>query len=65
MGFMDPFDDEGRQILGAGPLIGGLRYDSGSPKRLSGSGLYWLTDERMARLSPYVPKSHGSMTDGC
>ncbi len=21
--------------------------------------LYWLTDEQMARLSPYFPKSHG------
>ncbi len=23
------------------------------------SGLYWLTDEQMARPSPYFPKSHG------
>jgi hypothetical protein len=23
------------------------------------SDLYWLTDEQMARLSPYFPKSHG------
>jgi transposase len=23
------------------------------------SGLYWLTDEQMARLRPYFPKSHG------
>ena len=23
------------------------------------SGLYWLTDEQMARLEPYFPKSHG------
>ena len=23
------------------------------------SDLYWLTDEKMARLSPYFPKSHG------
>ncbi|MDB5682789.1 MAG: transposase [Sphingomonas bacterium] len=32
------------------------------------SDLYWLTDEQMARLQPYFPKSHGrprSMTGGC
>jgi hypothetical protein len=32
------------------------------------SDLYWLTDEQMARLRPYFPKSHGShasMTDVC
>ena len=23
------------------------------------SDLYWLTDEHMARLSPYFPRSHG------
>ncbi len=23
------------------------------------SNLYWLTDEQMARLAPYFPKSHG------
>ena len=23
------------------------------------SDLYWLTDEQMARLQPYFPKSHG------
>jgi transposase len=23
------------------------------------SALYWLTDEQMARLEPYFPKSHG------
>lgn len=23
------------------------------------SDLYWLTDEQMARLAPYFPKSHG------
>ena len=23
------------------------------------SDLYWLTDEQMAKLSPFVPKSHG------
>ncbi|MDB5683143.1 MAG: transposase [Sphingomonas bacterium] len=23
------------------------------------SDLYWLTDEQMARLQPYLPKSHG------
>ena len=23
------------------------------------SNLYWLTDEQMARLQPYFPKSHG------
>ena len=23
------------------------------------SGLYWLTDEQMARLELYFPKSHG------
>ncbi len=29
------------------------------------SDLYWLTDEQMARLEPYFPKSHGLMTGGC
>ena len=32
------------------------------------SDLYWLSDEQMARLQPYFPKSHGSrglMTGGC
>ncbi len=32
------------------------------------SDLYWLTDEQMARLEPYFPKSHGVprwMTAGC
>ena len=24
------------------------------------SDLYWLTDEQMARLQPYFPKSHGT-----
>ena len=24
------------------------------------SNLYWLTDEQMARLEPYFPKSHGN-----
>jgi len=23
------------------------------------SNLFWLTDEQMARLQPYFPKSHG------
>jgi len=23
------------------------------------SGLYWLTDEQMAKLAPFIPKSHG------
>ncbi|RYF20818.1 MAG: IS5/IS1182 family transposase, partial [Oxalobacteraceae bacterium] len=23
------------------------------------SDLYWLTDEQMARLQPFFPKSHG------
>jgi hypothetical protein len=23
------------------------------------SNLYWLTDEKMARLKPFFPKSHG------
>ncbi|KAA9011269.1 transposase, partial [Sphingobium limneticum] len=23
------------------------------------SDLYWLTDEQMARLEPFFPKSHG------
>lgn len=27
--------------------------------RLDLSDLYWLTDEQMARLEPYFPKSHG------
>ena len=26
------------------------------------SDLYWLTDEQMARLLPYFPKSHGMWT---
>jgi len=25
------------------------------------SDLYWLTDEQMARLEPYFPKSHGKL----
>ena len=25
------------------------------------SDLYWLTDEQMARLAPYFPKSHGNL----
>lgn len=31
------------------------------------SDLYWLTDEQMARLRPYFPKSHGLalMIGGC
>ena len=29
------------------------------------SNLYWLTDEQMARLESYFPKSHGLMTGGC
>lgn len=41
------------------PLIGRPRCDSGSVRRLSISDLYWLTEEQMARLSPYFPKSHG------
>ena len=28
------------------------------------SDLYWLTDEQMARLSPYIPKSHGKPLTG-
>ena len=28
-------------------------------RRLDLSDLYWLTDEQMARLEPYFPKSHG------
>jgi len=27
--------------------------------RLEMSDLYWLTDEQIARLEPYFPKSHG------
>lgn len=27
--------------------------------RLDLIGLYWLTDEQIARLEPYFPKSHG------
>ncbi len=38
----------------------GSRCDSGSLRRLDLSDLYWLTDEQMARLDPYFPKSHGS-----
>lgn len=37
----------------------GSRSDSGSARRLDLSDLYWLTDEQMARLEPYFPKSHG------
>lgn len=32
------------------------------------SDLYWLTDEQMARLKPFLPKSHGrgaSMVGAC
>ena len=25
------------------------------------SDLYWLTDEQLARLEPYFPKSHGKL----
>lgn len=35
------------------------RSDSGSVRRLRMSDLYWLTEEQMARLRPYFPKSHG------
>jgi len=31
------------------------------------TNLYWLTDEQMAKLAPFFPKSHGkpgSMTNG-
>ncbi len=35
------------------------RSDSGSVRREWMSDLYWLSDEQMARLSPYFPKSHG------
>jgi transposase len=28
-------------------------------RRLELSDLYWLTDDQMARLEPYFPKSHG------
>lgn len=27
--------------------------------------LYWLTDEQMARLAPYFPKSHVLMIGVC
>ena len=37
----------------------GSRSDPGSASTLSMSDLYWLTDEQMARLEPYLPKSHG------
>jgi transposase len=29
------------------------------------SDLYWLTNEQMARLEPYFPKSHGRSRVGC
>jgi transposase len=35
------------------------RSDSGSVRRVWMSDLYSLTDEQMARLQPYFPKSHG------
>jgi hypothetical protein len=28
-------------------------------RRVRMSDLYWLTEEQMARLRPYFPKSHG------
>jgi transposase len=28
------------------------------------SDLYWLTDEQMARLQPFFPKSHGKLRVG-
>lgn len=37
----------------------GARSDPGFVRRLDLSDLYWLTDEQMARLKPYFPKSHG------
>jgi len=35
------------------------RSDSGSVRRAWISDLCWLTDEPMARLQPFFPKSHG------
>lgn len=35
------------------------RCDSGCARRLDLSDLYWLTDDQIARLEPYFPKSHG------
>jgi hypothetical protein len=29
------------------------------------SDLYWLTDEQMAKLSPFFPKSHGKPRVHC
>ena len=29
------------------------------------SDLYWLTDEQMARLKPFVPKKHGQPKTLC
>lgn len=45
--------------LGSGPIDGIVSMCSGSARRLGLSDLYWLTDEQMARLEPYFPKSHG------
>ena len=39
-----------------------LLRDSRFRKRSDGiSDLFWLTDEQMAKLSPFFPKSHGKL----
>lgn len=46
-------------LLGSGPIY--VRGDliQAPQGKLNMSDLYWLTDEQMARLAPYFPKSHG------
>ena len=41
------------------PLISTVRRDSSQPKVVNMSDLFWLSDEQMARLKPFFPKSHG------
>jgi hypothetical protein len=38
-----------------------MRTDLGFVRRLGLSGLHRLTDEQMARLEPYYPKSHSTL----
>ena len=60
--------ESGPQALGSGPIdqSGSLCFTL-AKREVSMSGLIWLSDEQMARIAPYVPKSHGgrgSMTGG-
>ncbi len=54
-----PRVDDRRVLSGIISLIGCAVCDSGSARRLTMSDLYWLTEEQLARLAWYFPKSHG------